>query len=61
MRVTYAFDDAGGATRASIRVQGDASGFYRLAAPLLSRAVKRSITKDLRNLKKIMESRSSAA
>ncbi len=61
MRVTYTFDDAGEATRASIRVQGDASGFYRLAAPLLSRVVKRSITKDLRNLKRIMESRSSAA
>ena len=56
MRVTYAFDGSGETTRASIRIQGDASGFYRLAAPLLSRAVKRSITKDLRNLKGIMES-----
>ena len=56
MRVTYRFDAEGTGTRASIRVQGDAGGFYRLAAPLLSLAVKRSITRDLRNLKGLMES-----
>ena len=61
MRVTYAFEGAGGGTRASIRVQGDAGGFYRLVAPLLSRAVKRSISKGLRNLKRLMESRSGAS
>lgn len=56
MHVTYSFDESEGGTQARIRVRGDAGGFYRLASPLLSRQVKRSIIKDLKNLKRIMES-----
>ena len=56
MTVSYQFEEADGGTLAQIRVQGEASGFYRLAAPLLSRMVKRSITNDLETLKHLLES-----
>jgi hypothetical protein len=56
MRVTYGHRDAGdGTTEVSVRVEGDAGRFYALAAPLLGLAVRRSITRDLRNLKRILE------
>ena len=51
MTVTYEFEDAGGGTRMRIRTQGDAGRFYRLAAPVLDRAVKRNIARDLARLK----------
>jgi uncharacterized membrane protein len=58
MRVTYRHRDAGGvATEVSIRVEGDAGRFYALAGPLLGSAVRRSITRDLRNLKQVLEAR----
>jgi uncharacterized membrane protein len=58
MRVTYGHRDAGnGTTEVSVRVEGDAGRFYALAAPLLGLAVRRSITRDLCNLKQILESR----
>ena len=58
--MTYQFEESPSesaelGTLAKIRVQGEASGFFKLASPLLSQAVKRSIGKDLKNLKKIME------
>ena len=56
MRVTYEFEEADGGTLTRIRIQGEASGFYRLAAPLISRSVKRNVTNDLRALKKLLES-----
>ena len=56
MRVTYGHHDAGGAaTEVSVRVEGNAGRFYALAAPLLGVAVRRSITRDLRNLKRVLE------
>ena len=58
MRVTYRHRDAGeAATEVSIRVEGDAGRFYALAGPLLGPAVRRSITRDLRNLKQVLEAR----
>ena len=58
MRVTYGHRDAeDSTTEVSVRVQGDASRFYTLAAPLLGLAVRRSITRDLRNLKRVLEER----
>jgi uncharacterized membrane protein len=58
MRVTYGHRQAGdGATEVSVRVEGDAGRFYALAAPLLGLAVRRSITRDLRNLKRALEGR----
>ena len=56
MRVTYGYRDAGGAaTEVSVRVEGDAGRYYALLAPLLGVAVRRSITRDLRNLKRVLE------
>ena len=57
MVVTYAFEDAEHGTRASVRVQGDPSALYRLAGPLLSRQVRRSVQGDLERLKEILEQR----
>ena len=36
-------------------VEGDASSFFKLAEPLLSRMVKRSVDADYQNLKRILE------
>ncbi len=40
-----------------MRFEGDAGRFYTLAATLLGLAVRRSITRDLRNLKRALEGR----
>lgn len=55
MQVTYAFEDRGGSTEASVRVQGEPSSMYRVAGPLLTRQVRRSVAADLLALKGIME------
>jgi uncharacterized membrane protein len=56
MRVTYGHRQASdGATEVSVRVEGDAGRFYALAAPLLGLAVRRSIGRDLRNLRQVLE------
>ena len=58
MRVTYGHRPASdGTTQVSVQVEGDAGRFYALAAPLLGSAVRRSITRDLRNLKQVLEGR----
>lgn len=55
MAVTYAFQKQADGTSASVRVQGHASGFFRLATPLLNLMVKRNLSADLRRLKKLLE------
>jgi len=55
MVVTYEFEPAGSGTRARIRIGGEVRGFYRLAGPALSGAVRRSIGADLRAMKRILE------
>jgi uncharacterized membrane protein len=56
MRVTYGHRQASdGATEVSVRVEGEAGRFYALAAPLLGLAVRRSIGRDLRNLRQVLE------
>ncbi len=56
MRVTYGFEaDRDGATRASVRVEGDPSGVYSFGGPLMAFFVKRSISGDLKRLKRILE------
>ena len=62
MDVTYEFQEAPSemvemGTLVKIRVQGEASGFFKLASPLLAQMVKKSIGKDLKNLKEIMETK----
>jgi uncharacterized membrane protein len=62
MTVTYEFEDApGGGTLMRIRTEGDASGFYRVAGPLLSRAVNRGVAGDLERLKARLEAGPPAA
>jgi Polyketide cyclase / dehydrase and lipid transport len=50
MHVTYRFEAHPAGTRASVRVRGGGSGFYRIAAPFVSWQVRRSLRKDLRDL-----------
>ncbi|MCJ0872593.1 SRPBCC family protein [Streptomyces sp. AP-93] len=50
MHVTYSFDPHPDGTLARIRVRGGGGGYYRLAAPLMARKVRSSLTKDLRDL-----------
>ena len=59
MRITYGHRNArDGTTQVSVRVQGDAGRFYALVSPLLGLAVRRSVSRDLRNLKQALEARS---
>ncbi len=51
MTVSYTFGEKDSQTAMTIRVQGPASGFFRLTAPLLSRAVKASLQRDLKSIK----------
>jgi uncharacterized membrane protein len=55
MVVTYAFEDAGGGTTTSVRVQGDPSAWYRIAGPLLARQVRVSVRRDLERLRGMVE------
>ena len=58
MRTTYEWTDApGGGTRMTLRNSGEPSGFKSVAAPLMSRAMKRENGKDLRRLKDLLEGR----
>ena len=57
MRITYEFVDGDGGSVARIRVEGDAGGFYALAAPALRRKVRRSVEADLAALKGLLERR----
>jgi uncharacterized membrane protein len=57
MTVVYEFEDDGDGTRMRIRTGGDASGFYRIAGPLLARAVRKGVADDLRRLKQTLERR----
>jgi uncharacterized membrane protein len=57
MRITYELRDASGAaTEVSVRVEGNTGRFYALAGPFLARAVNRSVGRDLRTLKRVLES-----
>ena len=56
MRVTYHHHDTGPATtEVSVKVEGSPGRFYSLVGPLLGLAVRRAITRDLRNLKRVLE------
>ena len=60
METSYEWADApDGGTRMTLRNRGDPSGFSKVAAPMMSSAMRRANTKDLRRLKGILESRKS--
>ncbi|MGW3206406.1 hypothetical protein [Streptomyces sp. NPDC001135] len=52
MHVTYSFDPHPRGTLAAIRVAGGPGGPFRLATALLSRRVRSSLAKDLRDLER---------
>lgn len=56
MHVTYRFEEHPDGTLASIRIRGDAGGYYRLAGPLMALQVRSSIRKDLRDLERRLSS-----
>lgn len=63
IRVRYEIEPGAtaGTSVARIRTQGGGTGFYRLAAPMLTKMVRRSIQNDLENLKAYLESGAHAA
>jgi len=62
METTYTWADAPGAgTRMELCNRGEPSGFSRIAAPVMERAVRRANRKDLATLKRILESRPAGA
>jgi len=57
METTYSWRDTEhGGTRMTLRKRGEPSGFSKLAAPMLARAMRRANRKDLARLKEILES-----
>lgn len=57
METTYTWTDAdGGGTNMTLRNRGRPSGFGRMAAPMMIRAMRRANAKDLARLKGILES-----
>ena len=60
METTYTWSDtAGGGTRMTLRNRGEPTGFGRLAAPVVARAMRRANLEDLRALKRLMENSTS--
>ena len=57
METTYTWEPTGeGSTRMTLRNRGNPSGFSRVAAPVMERAMRRATTKDLAELKQLLES-----
>jgi uncharacterized protein YndB with AHSA1/START domain len=56
METTYTWEDtANGGTRMTMHNRGEPSGFSKLAAPMMARAIRRANWKDLARLKAILE------
>jgi hypothetical protein len=56
METTYTWEDAGaGVTRMTLRNRGEPSGFAKVSAPLMTRAMRRANEADLRKLKELLE------
>jgi uncharacterized protein YndB with AHSA1/START domain len=62
METTYTWDDAGpGATRMTLRNRGEPSGFEKIAALVMARAMRRAMTRDLQRLSAVLERRAAAS
>jgi uncharacterized protein YndB with AHSA1/START domain len=58
METTYTWEDAGdGATRMTMRNRGEPSGFAKVGAPVMARAMKRAMSQDLQRLSGILTAR----
>ena len=56
METTYTWSPVGDrSTRMTLRNRGEPTGFARITAGAMQRAMRRANTKDLRNLKRILE------
>ena len=56
MKTTYTWEDRpGSGTRMTLRNQGTAAGFARIAGPAMTAAARRANRRDLRRLKQILE------
>ena len=56
METTYTWEAVGeSATRMTLRNRGNPSGFSRLTAPMMERAMRHATSKDLRRLKAMLE------
>jgi Polyketide cyclase / dehydrase and lipid transport len=56
METTYTWDDSSpGVTRMTLRNRGEPSGFARVSAPIMARAMRRANSADLRRLKQLLE------
>jgi hypothetical protein len=55
METTYTFEDAPGGSRMTLRNRGEPSGFAKVGAPLMERAMRRANQADLRRIKEILE------
>ena len=61
MQTTYSWDDAGDrATRMTLRNRGEPSGFAKVAAPVMARAMRRAMNGDLRRLSRILQRRATS-
>ena len=62
METTYTWEDTpSGGTRMTLRNRGEPTGFSKLVAPVMATAMQRANTKDLRQLKAILEAGSLAS
>ncbi len=54
---TYTFEGEPAGTRLMRTVEGEPGGFFKLAEPLIERALKRQVRADLETLKDLLEAR----
>jgi len=58
IETTYTWEDtARGSTRMTLRNRGEATGFSKIAAPMMAKAIRRANREDLQRIKEILESR----
>jgi uncharacterized membrane protein len=62
METTYTWKPSGAmGTRMTLRNRGNPSGFSRLTAPMMERAIRRATAKDLERLKTLLEAHASTS